>query len=638
MFLYNKTLLFSFANIILNDYIKNSTTAFILLLLAAPVCLSAQISGTPSYYPPSKDWRMALSYNQDNNIYYWRGEAGFSRQIGNGTISFIDNFDINRITTRFADDKWKDINDLNANLSYPVFENISFVLKGTSNYISDLQSGFLNNILEHTVSTELPVIAWNSVSINPQFGYKWDKRISKPDKGFRKGLDISVIETKVGDYYGRAQGRLFSENLDGRVNNVRNLNVSVHRTFYGETSDTLTFNQNRMRHDYYVSEAGDLQSRRENGRRISNILYYSLWQKGLVRIQSELSKTAVDILSFRKDQETQKLTRNYDNSLLNVILSVKVRDHTAKLHFNYDNSKQRNENITIKKLVWGLPFDAQDYNEQKIEIGGSLNGKISKKHSYVVETFIEKFRYDTPSESDYDDHDELRFGFNSLNSYSFNPRLTLSVNTLVSLNHLVYIFEQRSADNNWNRIFEAGTQVDYNNPGGIRFTGKYKVLANYVDYDYDDIFIQVSSFVFRKFSMDHVFSLPVTEKGELFVKFQVDFEENGMLKWKEFIQNVLIDRKIIIGQINYDYKWSSKFHIKPGFSTFKRTEKNNLAAGTNRQQSRLWSVTNNGVILSLEYMVSPSAQLRFNASKRFIKRGSIKENFRLVDLAVNWLF
>jgi len=591
------------------------------------------------YLPAAQDWRLSLSYNQNNNIYYWRGAAAVKNTFGKGFFSINDNFDISRITTGFSGDKWKDINQFIAQVSYPLAENVTAIMRSESNYLTDRQSGFLNNISEHAVISELPVFFANRIAVTPLLGFTWDKRVETPDKGLQKGLDIALYETHFGEYYGRAEGSLKSERLDNRHNSSRNIHISVRRSFYGEASDTLSFSSNRLSRDYYVSATGDLESRMEKVQKFSNVLDYNLSRWSVLFVQTDFSRTNVDITSLNESENAQRRTRKDDSRYVNLVLQMRKGTHRSRLHFSYDMARQRYKSISGAQQVFGaLPFDIPDNDGVTIELGGLFSGKITRRQEYNLETFIEKYRFDTPSASNYDDHDEFRFGFKSRYSYAMTPRLSVTFNALASLNHLVYVFRQRSADNNWNRIFQTGSLVEFKSRSGIRLTGKYGVLANYIVYDFDDSFSQIRSFVFRKFSADHTFIFPLTPKGTLDAKFQINLEENGLLRWDQFIQNILIDRKIVVASIAYDYQWSPRIHILPEYSTFRRTERRGTAAGLNAPNPRLSSFTDNSVMLGFTYQVKPSARLNFKASKRFIKRGSVRDEFQYVDLSINWLF
>lgn len=613
----------------------------VIILALSPYMVFAQIglsSASPETVMP-RDWKMYLTYNQKNNIYFWKGNAIFEKPLGNGFIVLQNNFDINRIKTLYQDDKWKDTNQLHVQYILPLNNNVSSIITANSNYLSDLQSGFLNNITEHSVNIQAPVTMYQNIAVTPLLGFKWDKRTDTPDKGMRHGIDMTVYETKIGEYTTEAYMHYMSENLNMRRNNNHFIAVSLHRTFYKDTADTLQYAHNRQRRDYYVSLAGDLETRKETSQTVSNILTYNVFDQTKMRIKTEFSTGNVDISSMGvNDAITKRLRKDHTNNIEITLNTVKGR-HTARVHFNYENAQQRYTSTTLADKVFGeVPFDTPDNNIKRIALGFSADGVPLRRHRYSLQGFIEKFQYDTPSKNNYDDRDEFRIWFKGGYTYNVNPRLSVTFNALANLDHLVYIFSQRSADNNWNRIFRAGSLVDYQSPSGIKVTGNFSVLANYVDYDFDDKFIQVRSFVFRKFSMHQTVSMPVTHKGRFETHVQLDLEENGLLQWEKFVQNILIERRILTGSIRYPYRMTPVLLLVPELSTFLRTETHHQTQAVHELRKQLSEINDIGISLEIVYQTSPSSQVTFNATKRFVKRGAVKENFQYVDVSINWLF
>ncbi|MFC1731845.1 hypothetical protein ACFL6I_16120 [candidate division KSB1 bacterium] len=579
-----------------------------------------------------------LSYNRDNNIFFWSGSAAVRGQVGNGLFSIVNDFDINRITAVKSGDKWKDNNQLDAELAYPFFDMMIPVFKVHSTYFADRQSGFLNNITENSISTEVPLNIGRVAALKPVVGYKWDKRIASPDDGVMQGLDAELYETRIGEYFGRVQGFLRNEKLDERVNRSQNLSVIVNRSFSVNAADTLSFNINRLRRDYYISATGGLESRRESIKRLANNLKYNLSEWGSVHIQAHVSSRDVDFSAITGDMNGSLRSRNELQTYLNMVTNIDLGRQRGALYIKYERNDQEHDTVTGMDVVYGMvPFDTRDNEGLVVELGGRLSGNVGRSHGYSVESFIEKFQYNTPSESNNDDHDQLRFGVKGAYSYMLSPTLILEVNSFVDLNHLVYIYQERSADNNWNRIIQAGTGVVYAQPSGVTVSGKYSVLANYVDYDFDDRFAQIRSFIFRRFSMDYNVTYPFRQKGEFHANLQVSMEENGLLQWDQFLQNRIIARKIAVGNLQYAYRWTENCTLTPGFTFFRRFETQNQATFSGLSR-RLSSIRDNGVTLTVEYRVTPSAQIHLHAARRFINRGVEKEEFRYIDLSINWLF
>lgn len=603
--------------------------------------LAAQTSHTLPLSVPTftQNRNMTLSYNQNNNIYYWQVFASFDKSIGKGIFSFRNNLDINRIKLRTIEDKWKDNNQLNMRYVLPLAERFATVVNARSTYLSDLQTGFLNNITEYSLLVQFPVDIKQTVSISPSIGYKWDKRISNTDKGPQFGIDATIKQSPLGDYDTDARLHYLSENLDERRYVNFDMSLSLYRTFYSNTSDTLQYSKMQQRRDYYVSLAGNLETRKEDMQEVSNILRYDLFDRTNIRIQTDFAQGDVVIESTDNLDQPVKRTRKENRFLVDVSLETRRGSHYGKLFLKIDQKQQRHTSNNDDGRIFGsIPFDNPDNNNNRIKLGLSGYGSLFNGHTYTLQGFIEKFQYETPAKNRFDDLDEFRFWFKGTYGLKLSPRLSVSLSSLASLDHQVYIFSQRSADNNWTRIFQSGVLVEYQTRNGTRVTANFNVLANYVDYDFDDSFVQVRSFVFRRFLMNQNLVLPVTRKGRVEILFQLNLEENGLLKWDQFMQNILSDRTIVSGTLKYVYRLTPTIEFMPGVSFYTRNEARNQAKTLHGIQRRLSKIDDRGINLNVRYQTSPSSLITISSSKRFVRRGDIKENFQYVDLSVNWLF
>jgi len=72
----------------------------------------------------------------------------------------------------------------------------------------------------------------------------------------------------------------------------------------------------------------------------------------------------------------------------------------------------------------------------------------------ITSVFHRKLRYDTPSEINFDDRDELLTIARIQYERKINAIFTAFINTEASLNKTVYIFKERSSNNNINRIIK----------------------------------------------------------------------------------------------------------------------------------------------------------------------------------------
>jgi hypothetical protein len=581
----------------------------------------------------------SINYNQSNNIYYWKGIASVKKYIGKGMLSVNNSVDINRIKLKSLDDRWKDSNRFSAQYLLPVNNMATSIFTLRSTYLSDRQTGFLNNIRENTLNVQVPLKIRKGMTITPSAGYKADKRIDRTDSGPQFGINLLFPEQNLGKYTTEAQGQFLSENLSVRNNNNRNVIVSVFRSFTEGATDTLIYNNSFQRRDYYIKLAGDLETRKEATQTVTNKLHYAVNERTQLRVKTEFTTADVGIFTVTSENNTSTRKREDRKILIDTALVVSKKKHLGALSFIIQDSQQRYRTSRDDDFILGfVPFTSPDNDRRKIGLGFSADGSFFKNDSYNLKGYVEKMKYDTPSDENFDDRDELRYWVQSIYSFNFNPKIRVSVQSLASFDHLVYIFGERSADNNWNRIFQVRSEIKYISPTGFNANGRFSVLANYVDYDFNETFTRVRSFVFRRFSMYQSVNYPLTRKGKIEASLQIDLEENGLLRWKDFIQSILIDRTIVSGSFQYAYRLTPSIQITPGLQIFSRSETNHQIRVLNEFQKRFSKINDTGVTLAIHYRVNDTSLITLNSSKRFVSRGGVREEFQYVDMSVNYLF
>jgi len=110
----------------------------------------------------------------------------------------------------------------------------------------------------------------------------------------------------------------------------------------------------------------------------------------------------------------------------------------------------------------------------------------------------------------------------------------MSVTAEVTLNHIVYLFADRSANNNWNRIFRLAPELTYSPSPALRSVNTFEVLANYTVFDYETIVPTVESYSYRQFAFLDSTSYDISWRTALDVLLHIRLYERGQLQWKEF--------------------------------------------------------------------------------------------------------
>ena len=169
--------------------------------------------------------------------------------------------------------------------------------------------------------------------------------------------------------------------------------------------------------------------------------------------------------------------------------------------------------------------------------------QLSAKDKLSSRLSISRFQYDTPDTKNYDDRDEFRATAILGLSHRFNPGLQIYIQTRTNLHHLVYIFNQKSANNKWNRILQFSTTLNYMPNESFRLGQNVEVLANYTNYDFEDIQSQIRSFVYRKYTISDSLKIGKLQGVQINLFHRMEFEENGRLFWDNFSEELLLSRR-----------------------------------------------------------------------------------------------
>jgi len=110
------------------------------------------------------------------------------------------------------------------------------------------------------------------------------------------------------------------------------------------------------------------------------------------------------------------------------------------------------------------------------------------------------------------------------------------INLEGSYNHIVYIFSERSSNNNVRRILKLNSGGEFQG-SHLYSRNTFEVSANYTSYDFEDIVPNSRSFSFRQFSAKDSTSIKV--QGNVFAEFNgyVKLSEQGDFSWSNFSSN-----------------------------------------------------------------------------------------------------
>lgn len=144
-------------------------------------------------------------------------------------------------------------------------------------------------------------------------------------------------------------------------------------------------------------------------------------------------------------------------------------------------------------------------------------------------------RYDTPSQSNDDDRDELATVATITYARRLSDILSMSLGLSGQYLHLVFLKATRSALNNENRVLRFSPSFHVTG-SVVRMQPQFEILANYTVYDYEGTASSVRSFSFRQLSYRDSIRVQLTPVLHAESQILLRYYERATLQWSEFAE------------------------------------------------------------------------------------------------------
>jgi hypothetical protein len=201
---------------------------------------------------------------------------------------------------------------------------------------------------------------------------------------------------------------------------------------------------------------------------------------------------------------------------------------------------------------------------QRTMISTSINAGVTRNDNVRLVSSISILRYDTPDASNTDDRDELLITSGLEVLHRFSSRLLLSMAADLTLFHLVYLRQEQSANNNWNRVIRLSPSVEYVPSSRFRTVMRAEVLANYTISDYEQQQrASIRSYSYRQAMWADSTIFRLSEDIECNFSGSLRIFERGTFKWNEFKEKP--EEYFVEKTLWPELVWSSKKGLKVGF-------------------------------------------------------------------------
>ncbi len=484
----------------------------------------------------------------------------------------------------------------------------------------------------------------NKVYITPYFGFSQNNQLFEKDNGLiygieGKGKNLQFIETEL-----NFNGKYENEKINPRENSIKLVNIELNNNISEDLSNTFSGYFSEQKKDFYFEPdsltqsyfniTNNIQTRKElNYYLQERMIYYNPSSIINFDLGGKLSWRYID--KSTKYILVQNLTGNLDSEIKDFRLEL-----FSAFDFRFDNLfinlktnySEQEEKHFAKKVEGISEFFFQERNELEKLLNNkakqttfSINGNyfITDKDILSFSLFQRKLVYDTPSEDNFDDRDEL-LTMTKLNySRKLTPFFNAFINLEANINKIVYIFAERSANNNIKRIIKLSAGGTYKVKQLIS-TNSAEVSSNYIVYDFEDLNPNYKSYSFRQFVFRDSTTFYLTNKIELFGGGHIKLSEQGDFNWQKFSGKPLRYLVEIYTEPLIYYRWSnSKFGL--GIRYFELSTYN-ITNGKNRSlETRYRSFAPLSQIIT---KISNKLNLELNFRYEFIRNEKNKLSYQ----------
>ncbi|MGB5848348.1 MAG: hypothetical protein WBH40_07670 [Ignavibacteriaceae bacterium] len=440
---------------------------------------------------------------------------------------------------------------------YELVDNYNLGISANNTILSDDRNTLLNKtkINYLTLFSELRIM--KDILISPFGGYSTNIQVGEEDNGPVYGFEGAANNLSFPDFSINTVFKFRNEDILPRRNLLRYFDLSVSNPFNPSVSNLLSGRFTSSRKDFYfpadsiISSTFDIvnniESRTETNYFAEDKLRYrELFSNVDFEISGKVNWRTIDRDTRYKSAEMQ--SKNiFDTNIEELILSLgstlfyRTGSLNSSLSFYFGERDEQH----ITKRFEGID---ESFYEQRSELESRKNNNstratiafigdynFSRTDKLVFSLYYNKLRYDTPSEDNDDDRDEILSIARLSYIKNLSPFFRAFVNSEATLSHVVYLFAGRSSNNNINRVLRLAAGGYYQG-ANISSLNTFEVSANYTVYDFEDLTSSLRSISFRQFIATDSSRISLSNRFAFVLTGYIKLSEQADLNWGEFAE------------------------------------------------------------------------------------------------------
>jgi hypothetical protein len=531
----------------------------LLLAIALPAALRAQLDpvGIAASHAPDSN---AVGLGFDHNVYTYswtlNGNYGFRTESVFGRIVNASS----RTLMTDASQTVRDANTFTFDLTRKLIAPLGVSVEAQSFVSSDNQTFSSGIAAQHSGAAGITWLPMDHLAITPMIGIRLDKQQDISDQGPLYKFTMGLDSIDAGGFRTSAAMNLAESDLSPRRFRNDNADVYVRKDFSEGSVDLMRVRWTKNRWDFYIpaddavkEEFGvqtNIRSRTEDAYALTNVIQYgtqdALTTEFTTTMESRTisnayrykSLSVLSAIPFTTSVKEFRLEGGLDvryksedvESTLGFTLGERDEKHTIETIDGVDNTYQLQRSRQEQRL---------DNTALTTRLRTSLSARVSSRDLISFTGSSQMFRYDTPDTLNTDDRDELLVTASLREEHTASEYFLFAITAEATLGHTVYLLSDRSANNNWNRIFRLAPECVATPFHGVRNKALFDVLANYTVFDFELLIPTVKSYSYRQVAFVDSFSYDITSRIGLDAFGIVRVYERGELQWKAFSERPL---------------------------------------------------------------------------------------------------
>lgn len=492
-------------------------------------------------------------FDKQLNTFHLNSQLQLYGNYNNVLIRINENFGSTFI--RNETNNTRDEQHFNLNAKYLFRKDVSFGIFGSSSLLSDNRSLGINESAVNYASVFSEIQPIDKLQLNPFGGYSSNTQVGITDNGALYGIEGVLERMNFSDLNISSELRYRNEDILPRRNLIRFIGLSVGNIFDRSVSNNIRTFYSQNRKDFYFEADSitsaefnidkNIQSRIETAYQFFDRLSYD----GFLDIFSLDLAAGINWRKIDRDNryKTAELATNalYDTRIDELKLEIdgatryNSKSFDGILRFNYYERDEKHQVKRFEGMTQTIYEQKSELEEQKDNNSSRAtlsfygNFKLSISDQFTFSLYQSKLVYDTQSDLNDDDRDELLSIIRLRYSKLLTPYFTAFINAEGTFGHTVYLFASRSSNNNQNRIIRLRTGGDYSG-STVKSFNSFEVSANYTVYDYEDITTNYTSYSFRQFTAIDSTTIELTKDVSFFVYGYLKLSEIGDFNWDNF--------------------------------------------------------------------------------------------------------